>query len=316
MMLPAIDFILILGVLIFGAVTVMAQALRSMSPAIPYVNAHVERLHSEASELGRLNRDGVYDPARLGALKESIPPPIPSELDVIRRLVRAGEVSVGNQTAMVDLARAGGVLWTEILRERAQAELEFWSERAGELCDGPPSAAPSFGAHPDRVDFALFLAELATYRNRVWRRYASCREPRTVVIDEELLHFRVDEADEFESDPRPALKTIMRLVDENLASHPRIYVLGHTDERASKRYNDHLSFRRALFVADQVRKHLVSRGLTEGWDYAIYPVGRGELHPVERLRGETTHDFWKRCRRIELSFRSAVKDPGAGERSL
>jgi outer membrane protein OmpA-like peptidoglycan-associated protein len=305
-MLPVIDFILILGILIFGAITVMAQALRTMVPVAEYVNAHIDRLHTHLTELSHLVRGGDDASICLDEIRDSIPPSIPEDLGVIRRLVGAGEASVGIRSAMEEITRVDQALWTRALREVADSEQDFWSRRGNELCDGVPPMAPNLGERPNRAELAVNLIELTDYRDRIWQRYEGCREPRTVVIDEELLHFQVDKADEFESDPRPALRTIMWLVDENIASHPRIYVLGHTDERASERYNDHLSFRRALFVSDQIRKHLRSRQLAEGRDYTVYPVGRGEFQPVERLRRETDQEFWRRCRRIELSFRSAV----------
>lgn len=315
MMLPVIDSIVILGILIVGAITIMAQALRSMLPVVDYVNAHGDQLRAQVSGLSRLDRDHHYAPLPLDKIRDAIPTAVPKDLDVMRRLANAGGASAGNRAAMEDLERAGRAVWKGVLRGIADSERDFWSRRAAELCDGSPPVAPNLEEMSDPVGLALTLFELIDFRDAVWLRYQRCREPRTVVIDEELLHFRVDRADQFESDPRPAFRTIMRHVDENIVSHPRIYVIGHTDERASERYNDYLSFRRALHVADEIRKHLRARQLIEGRDYAVYPVGRGELQPVERVPGETTAQFWRRCRRIELSFRSAISGPGSEEGS-
>lgn len=180
----------------------------------------------------------------------------------------------------------------------------FWDQRMSELCGGERAAPtlPPLGTSP-AAHLAL-LARLTPIAAEVWRLHESCQEPRTIVISEDLLHFRVNRHDEFEADPRPAFDRIAECVDQNVGGRSQIYIFGHTDDTYTTEYNDLLSYRRALEIAAVVRRHLDSRGLDPGAGYALYPVGMGESQLLPRNPGENLASWRTRCRRIELSFRS------------
>ncbi len=70
----------------------------------------------------------------------------------------------------------------------------------------------------------------------------------------------------------------------------KVVILGHTDSRASRSYNQRLSERRAIAVA----KYLKSRGIPST---AMLAVGKGEMQPVASNR---TGSGRQQNRRVEI----------------
>ncbi len=182
---------------------------------------------------------------------------------------------------------------------------DFWQRRANELCSGQVPLIPELPPNADSLQQMAFLDQLSPVSQKIWDRYQECLEPVTVVIDEELLHFKVDRYDQFESDPEPAFAKIRAYVDQNLKTHSQVYILGHTDDTFTDEYNYLLSYRRALYVAMVIQRHLAASKLQQGRNYALYPSGMGKAQPLARQANEGIEAWRTRCRRIELSFRSA-----------
>jgi outer membrane protein OmpA-like peptidoglycan-associated protein len=273
--------------------------------------AFAKHLRSQGQELQRLNQPVYYDKAELGRLLTVIPSTEPVPADVIAQVLYASQASGANMTAMAGLDRAHDAIWNGHLRELGQSQMAFWESRVRELCGNQyrlPVSPSHLQDQAAPADWLRYLRELDDYRKKIWELYIECQEPKTVIINEELLHFRVNRFDDFESDPTPGLKKILDYVDTNRRTHGHIYVIGHTDDQADHRYNDHLSYRRALYVVDKVRAHLQSQQLVEGKDYTLYPLGMGEYQLLTRGTTESLDDWRKRCRRIELSFRSDFRD--------
>ncbi len=207
----------------------------------------------------------------------------------------------------------GAVLYTlsasalRVLRPAAEEQRIFWGRLATQLCV-PPSqvpALPPLAADAGVIGQLAFLSEMRNVSATIWRIYEGCQEPRTVVINEDLLHFKVDEYQVFEAPPGPAFRKICAYVDANLDSHNQIYVSGHTDDTYTEDYNFELSYKRALTVAKVIRDHLAARNLQPGRDYDLYPLGMGESQLLSARAGENKTAWRTRCRRIELSFRSS-----------
>jgi outer membrane protein OmpA-like peptidoglycan-associated protein len=188
-----------------------------------------------------------------------------------------------------------------------QDQQRHWSELAMEPCvaNQSPPAVPALAPGASAWDHIEVLLELRRIGPQIWSLYKGCREPRTEVINEELLHFRVNKFDEFETDPEPAYAKIRDFVDQNLAVRNQIYITGFTDDTFTDQYNFELSYRRALHVMNIIRQHLDAKGLTPGTSYRIYPLGMGRSQLLSRNHGENIDSWRRRCRRIELSFRSS-----------
>jgi outer membrane protein OmpA-like peptidoglycan-associated protein len=185
----------------------------------------------------------------------------------------------------------------------------FWDSRAKELCAGSPPA-PALPAAPagDPISQLGVLARIAPLIEATWTSYANCLEPATVTISEDLLHFKFNRFDEFEDPPDAAYRLILDQVQRNLTTHSEVYIFGHTDVQGPEANNNRLSYQRARHVADVIEQDLVKRGLGRQRGYNLYPVGRGISAVLPRLAGEDDEDWYKRCRRIEISFRSPVKE--------
>jgi|GEM_PF-1918702 len=93
------------------------------------------------------------------------------------------------------------------------------------------------------------------------------------------------------------VREIGRFLGEHKDKWTRLVVEGHTDERGSNTYNDHLSKARA----DTVRQLLIEGGAPYS---RIKSVGYGERHPKVRGHNEKA---WAKNRRVELVFKG-VKD--------
>ena len=177
-----------------------------------------------------------------------------------------------------------------------------------ELADAPCVAAQS----PPRVpalqsgSWGLIstLVGIGRVAPRIWSLYTDCQEPITLIITEDLLHFKVNMYDQFESPEEPAYAKIRNYVDQNLAVRSDIYISGHTDDTFTDEYNFELSYKRALHVMAVIRSHLDSKNLTPGSSYRIFPLGMGKSQLLEKKRDESMDAWRRRCRRIELSFRS------------
>lgn len=68
------------------------------------------------------------------------------------------------------------------------------------------------------------------------------------------------------------IAAIAQIMKDNPDAHP-LYIVGHTDDVASNRYNQRLSERRAQFAANSIMAHGIERK-------DIVWVGLGEVHPV------------------------------------
>jgi len=192
-------------------------------------------------------------------------------------------------------------------------QVAFWRQRAADLCTDPgplPALPPAEATDPSR-QLAL-LSQLPSFSSTVWRTYVGCQEPRTVVIDEELLHFKVDSYDSFETDPEPGYEKIRGYVDLHVRARNRVYVIGHCDDTYTDEYNYLLSYRRALQVAGVIRAHLLAEGRRPGSDFVLLPIGMGKSQLLERRPGEALEAWRTRCRRVEISFRTGrtARQPG------
>ncbi len=186
------------------------------------------------------------------------------------------------------------------------SQMAFWERRASELCV-EPDKRPRLKWPPADADPIIqlaFLNDQAAQYQKIWELYKGCQEPKSESIPEDVLHFKVDKYDEFESDPATGFQTIRSYVDQYIKTHKLIYVVGHTDETFTDEYNNLLSYRRALRVVDEIKNHLTRRRLQAGKDYSIYPVGMGEMQLLKPKSSEGLAEWHKRCRRIDIDFRA------------
>lgn len=194
----------------------------------------------------------------------------------------------------------------------------FWADRVADMqqerCEEADKMHALPALHDDAVKTLVNLRALAPRRDELWRAYTDCQEPKTFLVDEELLHFKVDKDAEFEGDPERGFQAIRRYVDEQVASRRAIFVLGHTDDSFTDQYNNELSYRRARTVAGLIEAHLAIKGLRPGKDFAIYPIGMGETQLLPR-EGRDEEAWRKACRRIELSFRGRGVGSGSHEQA-
>jgi outer membrane protein OmpA-like peptidoglycan-associated protein len=211
------------------------------------------------------------------------------------------------------LFTVGSLLYTytasgmQLVPEIATYQTAFWERRASELCveqDQRPRLMP-LPANADPVTQLARLAGQTDQYEKIWAMYEGCQEPKMETINEDLLHFKVNKYDDFESDPSPGFQTIRSFVDQYVKSHQLIYVIGHTDDTFTDEYNYLLSYRRALRITDEIKSHLTRERLQAGKDYMLYPVGMGKSQLVPQVAGESVDDWRKRCRRIEIYFRSS-----------
>jgi hypothetical protein len=218
---------------------------------------------------------------------------------------------------LLDLALLGVMFWAAyhtyvafgLARVDAVALSQdaFWSARVAEMLDARCREATDLTASKvrgaDQVQRLVDLHGLLREREMLWRVYAKCQEPKTFVVPEDLLHFRVNMDAAFEGNPEPGFQAIRRYVDENVESRRAIFILGHTDDTFTDRYNNELSYRRARTIAGVIEDHLAAKGLKAGKDFAIYPIGMGKTQLLPPNPADV--DGWRKaCRRIELSFRA------------
>jgi outer membrane protein OmpA-like peptidoglycan-associated protein len=195
------------------------------------------------------------------------------------------------------------------LRPAAVWEHNHWEELAAFPCvaEQKPPAVPGLAAGADAPEAIAALVKLGGVGARIWKLYSDCQEPRTEVINEDLLHFQFNKHDEFEAPPEPAYAKINAYVDQHIALRNYIYVTGHTDDIGGEDYNFALSHRRAVHIMHIIKSHLDSMGKKEGVDYVIFPLGMGFSQTLKRGDGQSEEDWRRQCRRIELSFRSRPK---------
>jgi outer membrane protein OmpA-like peptidoglycan-associated protein len=218
---------------------------------------------------------------------------------------------------MLDLALLGLIFWAGYhtyvslglgrVRAISNEQQQFWDDRVGDMRRQECIKNAAFGVSlllpdGDPVRQLVHLAGSDSQRQALWQAYEGCLEPKTFVVPEDLLHFKVDRFNDFEGDPRQAFAMIRRYVDENITSRRAIFILGHTDDTFTVDYNAELSYRRARTSAALVEEHLTAKGLQSGRDFALYPIGMGETQLLPR--GDLDLDSWRKAsRRMELSFR-------------
>lgn len=299
------DLLLTCAILGLGFMSVLQFVVRQMRPSVDYVWTHSKLLRKEATDLEKL--EPAPSVPHWDAIRQLLSrmPTVPPSEDQIRRLLEAAAVLRLNDEAMGRLGKAHDRIWGARLQQLAQTLRSFWEMRERELCvqERPVPPDPPDSADPSQL--MIYLDQLTAFGERVWELYLLCQE-KTVVIGEDLLHFKVDRDDKFESDPTRGFRIINSYLDANVRTHPNVYIVGHTDETAGDEYNEKLSYRRASFVATKTRQYLRGIGLKEGRDFVLYPVGMGEKQPVKPVAGESRADFLRRCRRIEIQFRSGV----------
>src|ERR1022692_746199 len=123
-------------------------------------------------------------------------------------------------------ARAIGKL-APVIRDQQR----HWSELASEPCVAAqsPPAVPALPPGASAWAHIENLLELRRIWPRIWSLYVGCQEPRTEVISEDLLHFKVNKFDEFETPPEPAYAKICGYADQSLLTmRTQIYVRGFT----------------------------------------------------------------------------------------
>jgi outer membrane protein OmpA-like peptidoglycan-associated protein len=181
-----------------------------------------------------------------------------------------------------------------------------WTELAAYPCVAAqhPPAIPVLAEGASVQEAIATLVSLGKVESKIWKLYSDCQEPRTEVISEDLLHFRFNAYDQFEAPPEPAYAKINGYVDQNLALRNQIYVTGHTDDIGGEDYNFALSHKRAVQIMRVIKAHLEELKKKEGEDYIIYPLGMGYSQKLKQDDGESGDDWRRRCRRIEISFRS------------
>lgn len=188
----------------------------------------------------------------------------------------------------------------------AVEQQRHWGELAADPCVAAqsPPVVPKIQPGVGAWGYIANLVAINRIAPGIWTLYTDCQEPITEVITEDLLHFKVNMYDKFESPPEPAYAKICSYVDKNLPVRSDIYIVGHTDDTFTDEYNFELSYKRALHVMAIVRSHLDTKGLNPGVAYRIFPLGMGKSQLLKRNAGESLDDWRRRCRRIELSFRS------------
>jgi hypothetical protein len=71
-----------------------------------------------------------------------------------------------------------------------------------------PPSVPALPPGASAWEHIENLIELWRVEPQIWSLYVGCKEPRTEVISEDLLHFKVNKFDEFETPPEPAYSKI------------------------------------------------------------------------------------------------------------
>jgi outer membrane protein OmpA-like peptidoglycan-associated protein len=102
--------------------------------------------------------------------------------------------------------------------------------------------------------------------------------------------------------------TLLGQVRQHFATHQanQIHVWGHTDSKGSDQYNAVLSQKRAVAVANWLKKNIKTKGL-------VMAIGRGEQEPLvpnQNPDGSDNPVNRQKNRRVTLSV---VKYPDAGE---
>jgi outer membrane protein OmpA-like peptidoglycan-associated protein len=191
------------------------------------------------------------------------------------------------------------------VRPEAEKQMRYWQERVASLCTdrGPLPTIPVPPAGPAPEAWFGFINQLDEAGSAIWQRAGECAEPRSIVIPESVLHFKVDRFDEFEGDSERGFRAIFDFVDQHRPTRQLVAVTGHCDETYTDEHNYLLSFRRALYVAGRIKTHLDGQGLRGGADYALLPVGMGRSQLLPREPGEAETEWWGRCRRIEITMR-------------
>ncbi|GAB3950275.1 hypothetical protein GCM10028805_27990 [Spirosoma harenae] len=98
---------------------------------------------------------------------------------------------------------------------------------------------------------------------------------------------------------RPEGLALLQKVKQHFATHgvDQLHVWGHTDSKGDDQYNFKLSQRRAVAVADWLKKNIKTKGL-------IMAVGRGEqesLVPNTKPDGTDSPENRQKNRRVTLS---------------
>jgi len=121
-------------------------------------------------------------------------------------------------------------------------------------------------------------------------------------LDEDTVKLTLSSEASFDVDSsaiKPAFQPALDRVGSVMRKYDKtvVHVIGHTDSTGSEDYNQRLSERRAISVAD----HLSSRGVDRG---RLYASGRGELEP--RASNETTEGR-RLNRRVDLYINAVVE---------
>jgi len=302
--LPVVDFVLVIFLLLLALNTLTGRTLGKIYKSSYALDQIGDDLSRRLEETKRLDSKtiGVDIPASIADK--------PNKLDAMIHIPASMEEL---KKAALGVSTVENQVWTANLKHLAEDELRFWNDLKQGLCDSRMIPAvpdtPADSANP--TDWALFVRNLKRWEMKVWEQYLKCQEPVPFIIGEDLLHFKIDKWDLFENNLDTALRIIYENVDKILKSHSQIYVFGHTDPSGGDKHNEDLSFHRAQFVAEKIRQHLVEKNLHESVDFALYPVGMGRYKKPDKepdkLPTESIDDYYKRLRRIEISFRSAAK---------
>ncbi|GAB3998227.1 hypothetical protein GCM10028807_45330 [Spirosoma daeguense] len=107
---------------------------------------------------------------------------------------------------------------------------------------------------------------------------------------------------------RPEGLGLLQKVKQHFTTHgvDQLHVWGHTDSKGNDQYNFKLSQRRAIAVADWLKKNVKMKGL-------VMSIGRGEQEPLvpnENPDGSDNPENRQQNRRVTLSV---VKYPNATE---
>jgi outer membrane protein OmpA-like peptidoglycan-associated protein len=189
-----------------------------------------------------------------------------------------------------------------------EIEQKHWSEIAADPCVATlsPPVVPALRKDADPEEVVQNLIKLQQAEPTLWKLYQGCQEPQTLVISEDLLHFKVNKFDDFESPPQPAYEKICSYVTDNLKQmRTQVYVRGFTDDTFTDEYNFELSYRRALHVMGVIQQSCLSSSrVSPGTKLRIFPIGMGRSELLQQQPGEDAETWRRRCRRIELSFRA------------
>ena len=202
------------------------------------------------------------------------------------------------------IALASGVLiyLNDTLREIDDTLYSHVSEQwvSIEGCPGRPDR-PQRTDEPRLHEVTLQIHGTVAWGEDIWDVNEDCFRSGGEVIGEDELNFAKDKPratdglvreGDFDTDPTERLQELVRSVGRDLRDNGprRIYVIGHTDDERpqawDERYNEELSYRRARWVVNHLRRELGrasnfggEEAFVEGEDYAIFAIGSGEDEP-------------------------------------